>query len=79
MVDNKRQHYVPKMVLRNFACDIDKKQINLVHIKSKKAVYAASLRDQCQKDYLYGQDGIFEQNLAEMEGAFHKIIDSPRR
>jgi hypothetical protein len=75
MAQNKKQHYVPKMVLRNFACDQKKKQINLIHINSKKAIYAASLRDQCQKPYLYGQDGIFEDNLAEMEGVFHKIID----
>jgi hypothetical protein len=75
MPNNKKQHYVPKMVLRNFASDADKKQINLIHINSKKAIYAASLRDQCQKDYLYGEDGVFEKNLAEMEGAFHQIID----
>ena len=75
MPNNKKQHYVPKMVLRNFASDTDKKQINLIHINSRKAIRSASLRDQCQKDYLYGEDGIFEKNLAEMEGAFHRIID----
>jgi len=50
--------------------------INLINIKSKKVIHGASLRDQCQKDYLYGNDGIFEKNLSEMEGAFHQIIDS---
>jgi hypothetical protein len=75
MPDNKKQHYVPKMVLRNFASDPDQKQISLIHIKTKKVIHAASLRDQCQKDYLYGQDRVLERELAEMEGAFHRIID----
>lgn len=75
MPENKKHHYVPKMILRNFASDSDRKQINLINIGSKRVIYAASLRDQCQKDYLYGRDGVFEKSLAAMEGAFHRIID----
>lgn len=74
MAENKKQHFVPKMILRNFACDKDQKQINLIHLRSKKVIHSASLRDQCQKDYLYGQDGVLEHSLANMEGVFDQII-----
>ena len=69
MADNKRQHFVPKYVLRNFSTDASAKQINLFHISSKKLIKGASLREQCYKDYFYGENSEIEKNLSVIEGA----------
>lgn len=74
MPNNKKQHFVPKYMLKNFAADDKLKTINLVHIPSKKIVYKASLRDQCYRDYFYGADIKMEQILADIEGVHSKLL-----
>lgn len=68
LADNKRQHFVPKYVLRYFSADASAKRINLFHIPSKKFIRGASLREQCYQDYFYGDDIEFEKNLSVIEG-----------
>jgi hypothetical protein len=57
----KRQHYVPRMILRNFSRD--GKRISLV--TGGKRIYNTGLRDQCQEDYFYGADQIMEESFAK--------------
>jgi hypothetical protein len=61
----KRQHYVPRMILRNFSSDAEKRRISLV--AGGKRIYGTSLRDQCQEDYFYGADQVMEDSFAKEE------------
>ncbi|KAB2778190.1 DUF4238 domain-containing protein [Brucella anthropi] len=78
MADNKRQHYVPKSLLRRFAVDFENKQkprqINLVNIASGKVVRGASLSDQCYVDYFYGKNLLIEKALGQLEGSHAELI-----
>ena len=74
MADNKRQHFVPKYVLRHFSADASAKRINLFHIPSKKMIRGASLREQCYRDYFYGDDLEVEKNLSVIEGAQANLL-----
>jgi len=74
MPENKRQHYVPKSSLKHFACDKNKKQINIINIKRQKVIRSASLRDQCYRDYFYGQATEVEKSLSQLEGIFGVIV-----
>ena len=77
--DNKRQHYVPKYMLRQFSCnenaivDEDKRQINLLNIKRRKIVYGASLRDQCYRNYMYSKNLIIEHAINKLEGSHAEL------
>ena len=61
--ETKRQHYVPRMILRNFS--EDGKRISLV--VNGKRIDKTSLRDQCQEDYFYGADQVIEKSFADEE------------
>ena len=61
--ETKRQHYVPRMILRNFSKD--GKRISLV--VDGKRIDDVSLRDQCQEDYFYGADQVMEKSFADGE------------
>lgn len=73
----KRQHYVPRMLLRNFSSD--GKRISLV--VDGKRIDNAGLRDQCQEDYFYGSDQILEKSFAEQESEMAALLGdlSPER
>ena len=75
MPDHKRQHYVPRFYLKWFTAN--PKLINLYNWKNERAVFKASLKEQCYVDYFYGADGKLESELAEIEGIvsdYFKII-----
>src|SRR5687768_13502617 len=72
MPQNKKQHYVPKFLLRRFSTD--KKSINLYNIKSKRKITNANLSNQCYSDYLYGKDLQFEKWLSGIEGELAKLL-----
>ena len=74
MADKKRQHFVPKYILRNFSADASAKQINLFHIPSKRLVIGASLREQCYRDYFYGDNLEIENSLSAIEGVQAHLI-----
>lgn len=61
--DTKRQHYVPRMILRNFSND--RKRICLV-VEGRR-IDGVSLRDQCQASYFYGADQVMEKSFADEE------------
>jgi len=79
MPENKKQHYVPKFILRNFACDVDLKQINILNIQRRKVILRASLKDQCYRDYFYGKSLEAEKALGALEGQFAKLVRSIAR
>src|SRR5262249_8641159 len=75
MPNNKRQHYVPKFMLRRFSSDAEGKQISIINKRSKRLITNASLRDQCYRDNFYGDTEI-EREIAKLEGSFAEIIDT---
>lgn len=64
----KRQHYVPRLILRGFSTD--GRTISLFAFRSVKRVDGASLKEQCYEDYFYGRDGGIEEGFATLEGEF---------
>lgn len=65
MPDKKKHHYVPKFYLKEFAND--KGEFTVFNLKDEKCIEAVPYKDQCYKNYFYGKDGIWEEQLGEME------------
>lgn len=61
--ETKRQHYVPRMLLRNFTKD--GKRISL--IVDGKRIDGASIGKQCYGDYFYGSDNVMEKSFSDSE------------
>jgi len=70
----KRQHYVPRSYLRRFSTDSEQKQICVGYIAEQRVIEGASIRDQCYRDYYYGEDGTIEEALSKLEGGVAKIF-----
>lgn len=68
----KRQHYVPRLVLRNFSPD--GRTIAVLLLSSGRHVIGAALRDQCYADYFYGKDARVENQFAEQEAAVAQLL-----
>lgn len=74
MPDNKRQHFVPRSILKHFASDDDGKQINLINLTRRKIICGASLRLQCYRDFFYDKSLSLEKQIGIMEGHFSKLM-----
>ncbi len=74
MPQKKNQHYIPKMHLRNFATDFQKKVVNVFHLKSKKLIPDVPIKGQGSESYFYGEDGILEEHLGQLENITAKIL-----
>jgi len=70
MPPNKRQHYVPKLYLRNFAEDGD--IIYSYNFDSNKC-NPVSINSICQESYFYGQNLEIESQLSQFEGKIAKL------
>lgn len=74
--ENRRQHYVPKMLLKNFS--YNEKQIrtfviNAIEGKEEKA--CDSIRNACSKDFFYGKGKKIEKEvLGKIEGKMGKEL-----
>lgn len=71
----KRQHYVPRFLLRNFSLD-DQRRMICVRTP-ERTILDASLRDQCYSDNFYGADGTVEAALAKLEASIAPILSAP--
>ena len=71
-MEKKSNHYVPQFYLKNFSNN--KKSIGTYIWKLDKYIKQASIKKQACKDYLYGEDGILENNLMIQEKNWSKII-----
>ena len=78
MPAQKKQHYVPQCILRNFTNDHNKFYLFQV-LKNRIIDQAVPYKDHCYTDYLYGKDGTWENWLAkhekEIAPIFHLILD----
>lgn len=68
----KRQHYVPRLILRGFSPD--GRRISLRVLASGQFVPSASLNEQCYENYFYGADGGLEGAFGKMEEAFKSAV-----
>lgn len=78
MSSNKNQHYVPKAYLRSFASD-GERCTNLYAINQGKSVRDASIRDQCSRNYFYGNEPKFESFLQFFEGRYGDVLNRLRQ
>lgn len=74
MASHKNQHYVPQCYLKNFATEESKASICLYNLDRKKFIQNAPIKNQCSKNYFYGEDLILEKSLQPIEGQFSEII-----
>ena len=75
MPQNKNQHFVPKVYLRQFS-NADVPSINLYTINSDKLVQNASIKHQCSRNYFYGTESVFENFIQHFEGQYGTIMSS---
>lgn len=74
MADKKKQHYVPKFLLRNFSNNGAKTKIGLYNVNTDFFKPTIPLESQAQENYFYGNDGAIEDFLGEIEGKVSSII-----
>jgi hypothetical protein len=68
----KRQHYVPRFLLRQFSSD--GRSISMLVLKTGRRIEEASIVGQCYGDYFYGHDGIMEQAFAKEEAEISSLV-----
>jgi hypothetical protein len=66
----KKQHYVPRLLLRNFSTDTDHNFINIYHVKKVCSIHNGALYEQASVKYLYGIDQKLEETFAKVESRF---------
>lgn len=75
MPDNKNQHYVPRCRLKPFTLNGEGRSINLFNLARERAIPNAPVKNQCSRDYFYGDDLQAEMLLANLEGRFAAVSD----
>lgn len=74
MASNKNQHYVPQCYLKNFSIDKSKAAICVYNLDRKQLIKNAPIKNQCSKNYFYGEDLALEKALQPIEGQFSEIV-----
>jgi len=69
----KRQHYVPRFILRKFSAD--DRNVGIMVLATDTRVERGPLAQQCYKDYYYGANGQIEKVFTCWENAFSKALD----
>ncbi|MHB8843494.1 MAG: DUF4238 domain-containing protein [Nitrospirota bacterium] len=72
LFSTKRQHYVPRFLLRQFSSD--GRSISMLVLKTGRRIEEASIIGQCYGDYFYGQDGTMEQAFAKEEAEVGSLV-----
>lgn len=70
MASNKNQHFVPRCYLRPFTLDGENVAINLFNIDRSLFIEKAPVKNQCSRDYFYGEDLFLERAIQASEGAY---------
>lgn len=72
MPEKKKQHYVPKFYLQLFTNE--QNTFSVLNIANKKILQSVPYSGHCYKDYYYGKDGVWENQLSEMERIWANTI-----
>lgn len=73
MAKKKRQHYVPKFYMRSFSDSGN--NFYMYDIEKKRDFGLVPYKNQCQEDFFYGEDGIWEEALSKKENEWAKVIN----
>jgi len=71
MAEKKEQHYVPKFYLRNFT---NNNMIHLATLSNDKNIRFVPYNKQCYKDYMYGEDLVWENKLSKFESKWSNLV-----
>lgn len=74
MASNKNQHYVPRCYLKPFTIDGDGAAINVFNIDRRKLITNAPVKNQCSRDYFYGQDDSLERAIQTLEQGYSSVL-----
>lgn len=74
MPQKKKQHYVPKTLLKRFSIDNKCYVYNLKTNKISNTPFP--YENQCYTDYMYGKDSSIEDQLGIIENDFARVLDS---
>lgn len=73
--DKKNQHYLPQFLLRNFANPCSRRRaVDVLNLDRKAILPSGSIRHQCAKSFLYGEDGRIENSLQNLEVMAESVI-----
>ena len=70
----KKQHYVPRELLRNFSNDNEEKLINIFLLNNNKIVENVDLYNQACEKYFYGEDQKLENAYSQLENLFSSAL-----
>jgi hypothetical protein len=76
MADNKNQHFVPKAHLKFFSVRGAGRAIHLFNLDRAQIFCDASVKNQCARDYFYGQVASLERALQLVEGGYARCVSS---
>jgi hypothetical protein len=76
MTKKKRHHYIPRFYLKRFSVNNEGIFLGLYNLNNRKFVKNAPLKNQAYENFLYGEDNVLEDALAEMEGNVAKMFYS---
>lgn len=76
MADRKNQHFVPRALLKPWTSGGEGKAINLYNIRAARGIPNAPVKNQCSRDYFYGQDLQIETWLGHGEDAFKRVVST---
>ncbi len=68
----KRQHYVPRLLLRRFSSD--ERRVSVVILSTGKRIDSVGLKEQCAESYFYGEDGVLEKGFEAGERRFSEVV-----
>ncbi|MGF6095687.1 DUF4238 domain-containing protein [Pseudomonas sp. 18175] len=74
MASNKNQHFVPRCYLRPFTVNGENSAINLYNLDRHRLIIGAPVKNQCSRDYFYGQDDSLESAIQAVEGAYAAVL-----
>lgn len=74
MATNKNQHFVPRCYLKSFTKSGEKLAINILNLDRKIVIPAAPVKNQCSRDYFYGQDPKLETAIQSIESGYAASI-----
>lgn len=74
MASNKNQHYVPRCYLKPFTLHGQGAAIDVYNVDRLRLIPNAPTKNQCSRDYFYGQDDQLENAIQTLEQSYGSIL-----
>lgn len=75
MATNKNQHFVPRCHLRPFTLNTEDMAISLINLDRKKLISNAPVKNQCSRNYFYGNDDKLESAIQLIEQGYGRALN----